>query len=676
MSTFTVPSIFTAVDKYTAPLRKMTSSTSAFTKKAEVGVSKLNRRLNKLTPSFGGLKQQIVGLASAAVAFTFIKSAAKDVMDFEKSIASLSAITGASGAVLDGFVEGVNKVAKETKSSSIEVAKAFELVGSAKPELLKDAEALGEVTKNAIVLSQATGEDLETSVQSLTGTLNQFGLGAESARMVIDTLAAGSKEGAAAVPQITEALDKFGTVAAASNVGVAESVGLIETLAEKNIKGAEAGTKLRNVLVKMSTAKSLPKAALDQLEKFGVNTDLVADKTVPLNERLKELSKIQNDATALAKVFGSENLVAGQVLLQNVEKVDKYTEAVKQGGVAQEQADKNMSTLSARLDQLSNAWTNILTSSNSASGGLNVFKGIIVFVTDNLETIVGVIGSAVAVFGILKLGVMAAQGALWAYRTAMLISSIATGTMTKALALNEIALGAYAAVQWVANAALWGFPLVWIIGAIIAVGAAIVALVVYWEDLVKWVTESDSVFAKIIRAALFPIVMAFKAVGAAIGWLIDMFSSLIEWVQTSDSGFAQFIRGTLQVMADSFRLIGAGIDVVIDAFSSMWDWVSKFTSDALAPVMAVIDMFSSGTQDALGVDVNKNINGAPGADGEEAPAAELLNPKKAEQDGLNTKIEEVKTSNLNVNINDPGGNATVESDATPVGVQVSSTTGF
>ena len=63
-----------------------------------------------------------------------------------------------------------------------DTAKAFEIIGSAKPELLASADAMGLVTDAAITLSKATGDELESSAQSLTNTLNQFGLAADQAR--------------------------------------------------------------------------------------------------------------------------------------------------------------------------------------------------------------------------------------------------------------------------------------------------------------------------------------------------------------------------------------------------------------------------------------------------------------------------------------------------------------
>ena len=54
----------------------------------------------------------------------------------------------------------------------------------------------------------------------------------------IDALANGAKYGSAEIPQITDALLKFGAVAKSSNVSIGESTALIELLAEKVSRAA------------------------------------------------------------------------------------------------------------------------------------------------------------------------------------------------------------------------------------------------------------------------------------------------------------------------------------------------------------------------------------------------------------------------------------------------------
>lgn len=300
-------------------------------------------------------------LAVGAAGLTFAAavneiSKAKEVAaDFEKELSSLSSLTGATGQDLQAYRQSALDLGESTILSASQVVEGFKLIGSAKPELLQDRDALIATTEAAITLAEAAELELGPAAQSLAGTLNQFNLAADESGRVINALAAGSKAGAANIPEITQAMDKFGTTANAANFSVEESIGLIETLAEKNIKGAEAGTSLRNILIKLSTVKALPKEALDQLEKFGVDLDLVSDASRPAEERLLELGKIAGDSTALVKVFGAENVTAGGIILNNVDKFKQYTDAVTGTSTALEQARINTDNYQGDVSRLNSA---------------------------------------------------------------------------------------------------------------------------------------------------------------------------------------------------------------------------------------------------------------------------------------------------------------------------------
>lgn len=329
------------------------------------------------------------GIASGIMLFTnAIKGAFNIIKENEDAFASLSAITGLTGDKFNVFKEAINETANELKVSSTEVAEAAEKIASAQPKLLDNADALAEVTKQAIILNKAIKGDLTETSMALVGVMNQFGLEADQASRIINVLAAGSQAGAATVNQLNASMTKFGTTADLMNISVEESVGLIETLGEKAIFGEEAGTALRNILLKMGAIDVLPKKALKQLEKFGVDTDIVKDKSLSLEERLKELSKVAGDSTAIMQIFGTENATAATVLLNNLDTYSKMTTAVTGTNVAVEQMTINNDTLSNKLEELSAKWSNMITEWSDGKGVGEGLKDVIGFITDNLEEIV------------------------------------------------------------------------------------------------------------------------------------------------------------------------------------------------------------------------------------------------------------------------------------------------
>lgn len=344
---------------------------------AEKAMDDLEKKTNETASSTGGLFNKIKGglgdVAKAAAGMfialgatevargivTFFQQSSNAARDFESSLSNLSAITGATGEDLKFYEEQAKLIGQTTTVSATEAVEAFKLIGSAKPELLANKEALAAVTQEAITLAEASGLSLPEAANALTGALNQFSLPAEEAGRVINILAAGAKAGAAEIPETQQALENFGVAASNAGVSVEESVGAIQLLAEFGIKGAEAGTALRNVLSRLSAVDALPKEALDQLEKFGVDLAVVRDETLPTEERLRELGKISGDATAIVKVFGLENQVAGQIVLGNVDKFAAYTDAVTGTQDALDQAKVNTDNFQSAQQRLANAFNGL-----------------------------------------------------------------------------------------------------------------------------------------------------------------------------------------------------------------------------------------------------------------------------------------------------------------------------
>jgi TP901 family phage tail tape measure protein len=385
------------VRKLSNELRRMSANDPAFASKLDE-YKKQNAELRAMRDNIYQVEQSqkhwlndakavAFGVSIANIvrgAITWIKQGIASMIEFnskfENSVANLSAITGASGADLDFLKRAAIDLSTSGAKSATDYVEAMKLIGSAKPELLSQKEALVDVTKAAKLLSEASGLELPDAATRLTDALNQYGAPAKDAAKYVDALAAASKYGAAEIPQITDALLQFGAVAKSSNINIYESAGAIELLAEKGLKGAEAGTKLRNVFLRMAASEGLPKEAIEALKAAGVNTDILSNKTLSLEERLKEFSKIQNNATALEKVFGEVNYVAGQILLQNIPRYAELTAQVKEQGVANKQAAVNTDTLSNQWERLKN-----ILASKFLSGSNDLLKGLVRSVTSLVE---------------------------------------------------------------------------------------------------------------------------------------------------------------------------------------------------------------------------------------------------------------------------------------------------
>ena len=309
------------------------------TKKATVSIGSMVDWFNR----FGGVILSVIGFLTG---FTLALRAIRDERNkLEESQAGLKALTGLdddSIAWLTGQAKTLSttmtKEGLRVRQSAAEILDAFMLVGSAKPELLGDKEALKAVTEEAMRL-QAAAKDitLNEAVDSLTLSLNQYGAAADQAGRFTNVLAAGSQAGSANIASQAKAIRNAGTAAASANVPIEQTVALIETLAYRGIKDEVAGTGLKKFFLVLQTG-----------------ADKTNPKIVGLDKALENLKNKNMDAGAIKKMFGEEGYNTASVILQNTEMVKDFTAAVTDTNVAYEQAAINSDTAQAKLEQARN----------------------------------------------------------------------------------------------------------------------------------------------------------------------------------------------------------------------------------------------------------------------------------------------------------------------------------
>ena len=351
---------------------------------------------------------------------------AAPAVDFEQSMADLSAITGSVGDELEDLKQTAREVGKASGLGASESARAFAILAG---QIDVPIESLKVLQRETITLAQAGALPLEDAANAVAGTINQFGMEASEASRVVNVLAAGSRAGGAEVVDLSESFKVAGAAANAAGVSIEETAGAIEILAQNNTKGAEAGTAMRNMLVAMQT-------------RLGIDisqTGFVGGLKIIQQELNKMQSPVER-TTYLAKAFGRENIVAAQYLLANADAVEEMTTAVTGTNSAMEQADIRNDTWAHKMEVARAKIDDVLISMTSLSGSLLPMAGIIGEQVSKFSGLIPIISSASKML----------QG--YSVKTA-----IATVT------------------QQGFNAALMANP----IGAVVAAIAALVAAVVY-----------------------------------------------------------------------------------------------------------------------------------------------------------------------------------------------------
>lgn len=446
MKALVIPSIFTAIDRYSRPVGGMTKELGDFIKKSE-HLSRL-QRTSAAAFDFAGR----AFVAGAAIA-TPLALAVNEARKFEDSLASFRTIVSdLTDKDFAKFNDKIREIGDLQGRSYNDVAASFEKIAGLNAKFAETATGIGDVSNAVITLSKASRMDLGQSAESLVGIMNQFSFGADQATRTINTLAAGQSAGAATIQQTSEAFVNFGSVAAGANLTLEQSVGLIQTLGKFSLFGSEAGTKLRGAILRIQ------KAGIGYTSgQFNMN-----DALEEARKKMDRLSTAKKKDAFLNKLFGAENIATGRILLNNIAQFNEFSNAVTNTSEAQKQAAINSNTMNERMRKLQAQAQNL---------GVKIGEVLLPSINSLLDKMLPVINGVVE----------------WTKRNPTLVSTIVkitAGLAAFAFAVSGVALaiGIAAKAQLIWNTLMLANPIGLIIVAIVALIALITAVVAKWNE--------------------------------------------------------------------------------------------------------------------------------------------------------------------------------------------------
>lgn len=409
----------------------------------------------------------------------------------EDASADVKALTGLDDASVKWLEQQAVRLSTSMTSSGVrikqsasEILDAYKLVGSAKPELLSNKEALAQVTEQTLILAAASGMKLTDAVDAVTLSMNQYGAQANEAARFTNVMAAGSKYGSAAVESVTRSILNSGVAAASADVPIEQLVGTLETLAEKGIKEEVAGTGLKKFFLTLQTG-----------------ADDTNPKVVGLYQALDNLAAKGLTAAEIKKQFGEEGYNVASVLINSTEKVKSYTAAVTGTSVATEQAAIKSDTLSSKIAQARNELNEqgiiLAKSLNPAitqllNGLVNWTRygvELVKWLNEHREILVPVIAALSSYYA--TVGMINVATALWNNRTKA--SAVLMGTLKSGMALARVAMilftqGLSAAKMEMTklNTVIKANP----IGLLVSIITTVIALIWAWKSASDDLTES------------------------------------------------------------------------------------------------------------------------------------------------------------------------------------------
>lgn len=406
-------------------------------KKIEGTLGQFQRNVGNYKSALSGLTTILsgvgigLGIESAISAVgNALKEGIQTIKEYEVSLARLQSVTGITDGQLRELSSAVIDLSAKYGIAAKDISENLTLIGSKQPELLKNKEGMLQLADAAIKLAQASGAELPETTSQLLTVMNQWGANAKEAAYYTDVLSNAAQLGAAEIPQLADAMGRFGGIAKLAGVDVKESAAMIEILAKtmKTDEPEKMGTGIRNLLSVMNAAGAASKPALKAFKEAEISIGVLQNPTLSVSERMRELSKLlkgidsknlkilTNDfATAeeksaaltaimksnnqIAEVFGKENLEVGIKLLSNVDSIDKLVKAYDTKGTTEKQQIINTNTLQSSLDKLSKTWDAQFLKANQEGGFSKMLKAL----ADGLTVVVAnsdkVLESLSSIFG-------------------------------------------------------------------------------------------------------------------------------------------------------------------------------------------------------------------------------------------------------------------------------------
>lgn len=624
---FSVEAVFKAVDRITAPVKRIQNRVGKLTRSMGRGFRKLNRSIDGFSSSLkkAGRNVAVSGAILAGLSFNVLAAGA----DFEQAITNVGAVSLQTRAAIAPLEEMALSLGRTTKFTSTQAANAMEVLARAG----FNANEILATTPAVLSAAAASGLEIADVANHVSNALKGMGLSTNKAAMVADVLALASARTNSSIGSLGESIRNVASTARELNIPFTEVAASVALLQDVGLDASVAGSALNTMLTKMAA----PTVGMQKkMRRLGVSFKDAKGDMLPLSKVLQQINKASSrvggnfDKVAfLAELVGLRGQKAASNLAALFEtgRLSKLTAELENArGSAEKMAKIRMNTMSGSMLLLGSAIDAVkVRIFNLNSGPLkDAIDKMTQWVGANeklISTKVGdFIGNLIDNFGnIVK----------WMKRIGTgLVVFFTLATILKTLAL----------ILTIVNLVMAANPIVLIVLGIMALIAAIAAVVIWWDELTEAFLGS--------RNAMDAIVSALSFLLGPIGLLIDAASLIFKNWEPIKGFFADLWGGVVSVFDSSVGKIMGLVDKV---------------KAAAAAIVGTISNIGGGAADLFGFggDAQLTASGSAGA--------QVVSP----QDRVARSIEEQRTtSSAEVTIRDESGRAEVTSGTLGTGLSL------
>jgi TP901 family phage tail tape measure protein len=468
VATMRVPTIFTAVDRFSSVVSRMSMSASAFGKSAEAAAMRTSRKFNSM-----GNSMLTTGVAIA----TGIGYAVNEAAKFEKSMANISTLTENSPAEMKKMGDAILNMSKKIPVTLSDLSiGGYDVVSAG---ITGTSNQLNVLEESSMLAVAGLGKTKE-AVDVLTSSLNAFDIDASKSYDVTNKLMKAVKYGKLTISSLSESFGKGASMVRNANVSLEEYLAGTAALTTTGMTASQG----QNQFVSAIGALIKPSGVMSKIfEKLGVkdvpkwikangglgkSIEIVADKAKEMNLLTSKAFGRKEGYSALLSLLGAQKEKFSQIMVDMLGGADiLYTALGEQNATltAKIQLMKNRLTILAitigdvllpKIEDLFNWIGNISTNVSSWAEKNSFLVDSLYFVAKWL-LIVGIY---------LKAGAFLFYGISKAIAFATWVSEVYT-TVTRLLSIAQL------------SAAISGESLAIVLGEL-----ALESLAAYWTVLV------------------------------------------------------------------------------------------------------------------------------------------------------------------------------------------------
>lgn len=599
---FSIEAIFKARDFLTKPIGKIRSELKGL---GAAGASALNGVNAAVDRSLKG-----IGKFSSALGIAGAVSAAGLVYQLQQAMttgAELEKILVRTGSAFEkpvrigtkGFEElnaAVRGIGKTTEFGAIEAAEGVNSLATAGYTMAQSIAALPKI----IDFASAATLELGQASDITSDTLGAFSLrttdatqNAANMARVMDVLTRAAADSTTNVGELFEGIRSGAAFSASAGASLEQYAALQGILANKGIKGAEAGTAIRNAYLHLTTQT---KQASQAMARLGVKVAKTRDGKIDMIGTIARFTKATSKLTAtqknaaIATIFGSFAMGPFISLMDaGAGAVGDFTKNLENAtGVTHEMAAAARQSAAAKIQRFFNIISDVrLTVFEAiAPAVLDIANAVQEWVTANEKLIATKAGEWAA-----ELRDNLPEIAMWAERAAKAFAGflILSGIVKTLTLLTTVIQGlsiAWAYLNVVAF--LTGASIAAVVGWVVLIGVAIAALVAlvytYWPQI----------------SAFF--VGLYEVAADAVTRLWDWIKSSFDTVKGYVTAIFEFMVGLLSIVfapgIEAVKLyaslVGAWLSFVVDLVKTIWgplgEWFSLFWDGIVATQRSYFDI--------------------------------------------------------------------------------------